>query len=64
MRLSLTEKEAKVFRACLDEGSKLMLRLLRSPHTDEVTKAMANHDGLVIATLRNKIDNLLQKCTK
>lgn len=64
MKLSLTEKEAKVFRACLAEGSKLMLRLLRSPHADEVTKAMANHDRLVIITLFNKIDTLLQKMHK
>ena len=53
------------FKKEIDESlPKLMLRLLRSPHTDSVTKAMANHDSLVIATLRNKVDTLLQKCTK
>ena len=56
MRLSITEKEVKILRACLEEGSKLMLRLIMSPHTDEVTKQMAKHDNLVIATIRNKIN--------
>lgn len=56
MKLYLTEKEVKVLRSCLEEGSKLMLRLLRSPHADEPIKQMAKHDSLVIATIRNKIN--------
>lgn len=56
MRLSLTEKEVKILRACLEEGSKLMLRLITSPHADEATKQMAKYDNLVIATIRNKIN--------
>lgn len=56
MNLSVTEKEVKILRACLEEGSKLMLRLIVSPHTDEAIKKMAKHDNLVIATIRNKIN--------
>ena len=55
MRLSLTEKECKVLKACLDEGSKLMHRLLSSPHLDEPTRLILKHDQLVIITIYNKL---------
>ena len=55
MTLYLTEREVKVLRACLEEGSKLMLRLLISPHADASIKQMAKRDGLVIGMIRNKI---------
>lgn len=56
MKIDLTETEVKVLRACLEEGAKLMLRLLASPHADDSIKQMAKHDGLVISCIRNKIN--------
>ena len=55
MRLSLTEKECKVLKACLDEGSKRLLRLIASPHLDEPTRIILRHDNLVIITIYNKL---------
>lgn len=61
MTLSLTEKEAKVLKACLDEGSKLMMRLMRSPHLDEPTRLIMKYDHLVIITIYNKLIAKLRK---
>lgn len=54
--LHLTKKEVKVLRACLNEGSRLMLKLFLSPHSDNNIRKMAKHDSLVIAMIRNKIN--------
>lgn len=61
MTLSLTETEVKVLKACLDEGSKLTLRLLASPHIDKPTKLVLKHDNLVIISIYNKIVAKLNK---
>ena len=61
MNLSLNEEEVKILRACLEEGSKLMMRLLMSPHADASIKQKAKRDSLIIGCIRNKINRKEQK---
>lgn len=59
--LHLSLKEAKVLKACLNEGTKLMYRLSLSPYADEKIKKMAKHDSLTITMMMNKLISELRR---
>lgn len=59
--LHLSIKEAKVLKACLNEGTKLMYRLFLSPYADEKIKKMAKHDSLIITIMMNKVISELRR---
>ena len=59
--LHLSVKEAKVLKACLNEGTKLMYRLFLSPYADEKIKKMAKHDSLIITIMMNKVVSELRR---
>lgn len=59
--LHLSVKEAKVLKACLNEGTKLMYRLFLSQYADEKIKKMAKHDSLIITIMMNKVVSELKR---